>query len=306
MNWTQLKIVVDAKELRTLSDHLEHFDVQAITTENAGDDEFYEVAFPGTPSWDKVRVTALFNDSVNVEVIAASCINLIGKPGGQEVPYSIEQLKDQNWERVWLQAFKPVEVGHNLWVVPSWCEPSDPSARNIRLDPGLAFGTGTHATTFMCLNWLADQQLKHQRVLDYGSGSGILAIAAIMSGADHADAVDIDPFAVSACVDNAKRNEYLGKPVSESMSAYLPKQLEAAKGSYQLVIANILTEVILELSDELSGYVAPQGQLLLTGILDSQADKVVAHYDDLFNFTRQHKEHWVLLIGRRRTEPNLS
>ena len=201
---------------------------------------------------------------------------------------------DQDWERVWLTSFKPIQVGSNLWVCPSWCEPTEPNARNIILDPGLAFGTGTHATTHMCLQWLSDQTLDGQRVLDYGSGSGILAIAAIFSGAQHADAVDIDPLAVDACVENAKRNN-----VNASMDAYLPNTLPAIEKSYDLVIANILAEVIIELRETLLENLKPNGTLLLTGILTTQAEKVIAAFGEQFSFKQQNQDQWCLLTATR-------
>lgn len=306
MSWIQATFVIDAADVDRLSDMLEGFLAQAITTENAGDDEFYEVAFPGTPDWLKVRVTALFNDTVELEPIidfvrtqfsssSESGVPATGVPT-KEIPVEIAKLVDQDWERVWLASFKPIQVGTDLWVCPSWCEATEPSARNIILDPGLAFGTGTHATTNMCLHWLADQQLDGQRVLDYGSGSGILAIAAIMSGADFADAVDIDPLAVDACIQNALRNK-----VDKQMNACLPQQLpESPAATYDLVIANILAEVIILLRDTLLLHLAPGGRLLLTGILSSQADKVTAAFGDQFEFNQQHKDQWCLITASRK------
>ncbi len=296
MSWIQATFVIDAVDVEKLSSMLEGFLAQAITSENAGDDEFYEVAFPGTPDWQKVKLTALFNDTVELEPIVQFVQTQFSSTTHTEIPVSIAKLIDQDWERVWLASFKPIQVGTNLWVCPSWCEPIEPAARNIILDPGLAFGTGTHATTNMCLEWLADQDLKQQRVLDYGSGSGILAIAAIMSNAEFAEAVDIDPLAVDACIENAKRNQ-----VSKQMHACLPSQLPATPAStYQLVIANILAEVIIELRDTLLLHLAPNGELLLTGILSSQAEKVKAAFGDEFTFKQQNKDQWCLITARRK------
>lgn len=295
MSWIQATFVIDAVDLDRLSDMLEGFLAQAITSENAGEDEFYEVAFPGRPDWQKVKLTALFNDTVDIDPIIDFVANQFASASATEVPVKISKLVDQDWERVWLRSFKPIEVGTNLWVCPSWCEPTAPDARNIVLDPGLAFGTGTHATTNMCLHWLADQQLNEQRVLDYGSGSGILAIAAIMSGASHADAVDIDPLAVDACDENAKRNG-----VADKMAAYLPSQLpDNLASGYNLVIANILAEVIIELRGTLLHHLTNDGQLLLTGILSTQADKVKTAFGSEFVFTQHDQEQWCLLTARR-------
>lgn len=301
MSWAQLRFVVDADQLEPLTDMLEGFLAQAITSENAGEDEFYEVAFPGTPDWQKVRITALFNDTTELEPIIDFVKSHFSGPHGAEIPTTVEKLIDQDWERVWLDSFKPIKVGDNLWVCPTWCEPLAPEARNIRLDPGLAFGTGTHATTHMCLEWIAQQDLSGNRVLDYGSGSGILAIAAILSGAEHADAVDIDPMAVQACDDNARGND-----LAHQMHSYLPVDLPIdGAPAYDLVIANILAEVIIELRDTLLLHLKPTGTLLLTGILASQAERVINAFGDDFVFTQsdskhQDKGHWALLSGKRR------
>lgn len=294
MSWSQLSLVVNADQVEQISAILEMFLAQAVTTENAGEDEFYEIAFPGTPDWHKVAITGLFNADVKIDPI----IQFIHQQfADQEIPASISKLADQDWERVWLSSFKPIEVGDRLWICPSWCEPQDNSARNIILDPGLAFGTGTHATTGMCLHWLADQNLVDKTVLDYGSGSGILAIAAILSGATHADAVDIDPLAVSACQENAIRNN-----VEHKMESFLPADFDnRASGSkkYDLVIANILAEVIIELSNTLLVHLKPEGRLLLTGILSSQADRVIKSFGKNFKFEVQGRDHWCLLVGTK-------
>lgn len=294
MSWQQITFVVAADKVDALSDMLEGFLAQAITTENAGEDEFYEIAFPGTPDWQIVQVKALFNNEVDVTEI----IDFVQKHFASEVPVQIEHLQDQNWQRIWLESFKPIKVGNNLWVCPSWCEPSDKQARNIILDPGLAFGTGTHPTTHMCLQWLADQKLNGSTVLDYGAGSGLLAIAALFSGASSAVAVDIDPLAVSACDENANRNG-----VSDSFHACLPSQLATPADNssrYGLVIANILAEVIIELHDTLLLHLSDSGTLLLTGILDNQADRVISTFSADIEFEKQQQEHWCLLIGHRK------
>lgn len=292
MNWSQLSLVVNANQVDRVTNMLEMFLAQAVTTENAGEDEFYEIAFPGTPDWQKVTVTGLFEEQVDVQPI----IDFIHTQlDSQEVPTSIAKLVDQDWERVWLSSFKPIQVGNKLWVCPSWCEPVDADARNIILDPGLAFGTGTHATTAMCLNWLSEQDLSEKNVLDYGSGSGILAIAAIFSGAVRADAVDIDPLAVTACKENAKRNA-----VTDKMAAYLPDQIGSDSQqpqTYDLVIANILAEVIIELRDTLLVHLKPGGLLLLTGILDTQADDVITAFGNDYTFKKQTQDQWCLLAS---------
>jgi len=294
MTWTQATFVVDAKQVEPLSSILETFMAAAVTTENAGEDEFYEVAFPGTPDWEKVQVTGLFDDNIDLIPIINFVQNHFSNELSTEIPVTVNKLVDQDWERVWLESFAPIEVGKNLWVCPSWCKPTAPDARNIILDPGLAFGTGTHATTHMCLQWLAEQNLDSQRVLDYGSGSGILAIAAIFSAAEHADAVDIDPLAVDACIENAERNH-----VSNQMNAYLPNQHSSENlAQYDLVIANILAEVIIDLKETLLENLKPGGTLLLTGILSTQAEKVIAAFGDSFDFEQHDQDQWCLLTTK--------
>ncbi len=291
MSWSQATFVVDASEVEKLSNLLEAFLAAAVTTENAGEDEFYEVAFPGTPDWQKVKVTALFDERIDLMPI----VEFVRKQYPEhEIPVELNQLVDQDWERVWLDSFKPIEVGTDLWVCPTWHEPVKPEARTIFLDPGLAFGTGTHATTFMCLSWLAEQNLNQQTVLDYGSGSGILAIAALLSGAKQADAVDIDPLAVSACNENAARNS-----LTDKMMAFLPSDLpEQPQHRYDLVIANILAEVIIDLRDTLLQHLKPGGVLLLTGILDNQVERVKEHFGENYSFTQKQNDQWALLISK--------
>jgi len=293
MNWIQATFVIDAEQVDSVTAMLETFLAQAITSENAGHDEYYEVAFPGIPSWQKVRLTALFDEAIDLSPIIEFVKAQLAKSHQLETPVTVAKLIDQDWERVWLDSFEPIEVGTNLWVCPSWCAPKDPLARNILLDPGLAFGTGTHATTHMCLRWLSEQSLTDKSVLDYGSGSGILAIAALMSGAKHADAVDIDPLAVTACMENAHRNK-----VDQAMSAWLPQDLPTEpRCRYNLVIANILADVIIELRDTLMHNLHPDGVLLLTGILDTQAERVMNAIGDHLEYDVFHQDQWCLLIA---------
>ena len=293
MTWKQATFVVNANQVEPLSTILETFMASAVTTENAGEDEFFEVAFPGKPDWETVQVTGLFDDKIDLDPIIDFIQDHFSEKVQTEIPVSVNKLVDQDWERVWLSSFKPIEVGSNLWVCPSWCKPTEPSARNIILDPGLAFGTGTHATTHMCLQWLSEQNLDNQKVLDYGSGSGILAIAALLSNASYADAVDIDPLAVQACSENAKRNN-----VSELMAAYLPNDLPQTDSQYDLVIANILADVIIELKDTLLANLKTNGTLLMTGILSTQADKVKNAFGNNFSFNQTDKGQWCLLTAK--------
>lgn len=289
MSWLQVSFVVDAAQAEPVSGVLETFLAQAVTSENAGRDEYYEVAFPGTPDWQKVKLTALFDQGIDPQPIINFVQQHFDSAAGGEIPVTVARLQDQDWERVWLESFQPLEVGENLWVCPSWCEPVDAQARNIILDPGLAFGTGTHATTNLCLQWLARQQLDCAKVLDYGAGSGILAIASLLCGAAHADAVDIDPMAIQASLENAQRNG-----VANKLDAYLPTQVPQRK--YDLVIANILADVIVELRDTLLLHLDSEGTLLLTGILSTQATRVRQAFSEI-EFEQFDQDSWCMLIG---------
>ena len=293
MNWQQITLVVDANLVEPASTLFETFLAQAITTQSANDSEYYEVAFPGTPDWQHVHLTALFDEAVDCQPIIDFVLAQLQPHSDHEIPVSLTHLRDQDWQRVWRESYQPIQVGEQLWVCPSWCEPTDPSARNIYLDPGLAFGTGTHPTTAMCLQWLSQQDLSQQTVLDYGSGSGILAIAALLANAERVDALDIDPLAVEACQQNAQRNGQ-----STQMHCCLPNQL--GQGKYDLVIANILAGVIIELRDTLLLHCGTQSQILLTGILDQQADQVIAAFSHEFSFTQQQQDSWCLLVGSRK------
>ena len=289
MSWLKVQFLVDAKLVDSLNNILETFLAQAITTENAGDDEFYEVAFPGTPDWQTVYISALFAEQTDVAAIIEFVQTHLNTDN--EIPATVEKLIDQDWERVWLDSFKPIQVGQSLWVCPSWCKPTDPQANNIILDPGLAFGTGTHPTTHLCLQWLSEQNLENQTVVDYGSGSGILALGALLNGAIQTDAIDIDPLAVSACKDNAARNSF-----SDKLTALLPNEL-ALENRYNLVIANILADVIIDLKHTLLSHLENNGVLLLTGILSTQAERVKHAFSEQLSFEQREQEQWCLLIG---------
>jgi ribosomal protein L11 methyltransferase len=291
MNWIQIAFVVKASQTEKLTEMLELFLSQAVTSENAGKDEFYEIAFPKTPDWKEVRVTGLFDAAVDPDPIIQFVQQQLDPNASQEIPCTVSKLVDQNWERVWLDSFKPIQVGENLWICPSWREPTEANARNIILDPGLAFGTGTHATTAMCLAWLARHDFTDNTVLDYGCGSGVLAIAALFSGASHADAVDIDPLALQASQQNAERNK-----LENNIKTYLPSDLPEKQ--YDIVIANILADVIIELSVTLRQHLSLGGTLLLTGILSTQAERVISAFKNEIHFEHFSQDQWTLLVGQ--------
>jgi ribosomal protein L11 methyltransferase len=211
--------------------------------------------------------------------------------------FRAEILEDKDWERAWMEHYQPMRFGQRLWVCPSWREPPEPDAVNLLLDPGLAFGTGTHPTTALCLEWLEGQALNAVQVIDYGCGSGILGIAALLLGAHHVMAVDIDPQALTATADNLARNRL----PSERLSTYLP--LNAPKRQADVLLANILAGPLCELAPTLAERVRPGGRILLSGLLSQQADQLISTYSRWFAMDAPaEREGWIRLSGTRKPE----
>jgi ribosomal protein L11 methyltransferase len=242
-------------------------------------------------------VTGMFETTRQLEDLYDELIKLL--PDHQVATASQSILEDQDWERIHLQHFKPIQCAHKLWVVPGWLSPPDPSAINIQLDPGLAFGTGSHPTTRLCLEWMAHQDIKHQSVIDYGCGSGILAIAACKLGASSVFAVDIDPQALSASRENALRNDI----EAEMLHISLATQLEIVQAD--LLIANILSGPLIGLAPRFADLVKPEGRILLSGILKHQVNDVKSAYQPFFNLnSEKESEDWVRITGSRKPEFN--
>ena len=297
--WLRLQFRVDASYFDELANLLEACLALSVSIENDGIGECFEVAFPGKPTWDKICVSALFYDSVDSQAIINFVNNTLFE--SNPVPVVVEKMQDQDWVRVWLEQYQPFHIAHELWVVPSWLNAPDANAKNLRIDPGLAFGTGTHATTFLCLEYLAANDLAGQTVLDYGSGSGILAIASLLQNADNALAVDIDPLAVQAADENAHRNAVSNKLVSLSTQDFLNS--DYANKQYSLVIANILAEVLIENAQFLLDAIQENGCLLLSGVLTEQQSSIEKAYQQYADcrFTYQQHEGWMLIIVEKNT-----
>jgi len=239
----------------------------------------------------------MFEPTRQLEDLYDELIKLL--PDHQVATASQSILEDQDWERVHLKHFKPIQCAHNLWVVPGWLSPPDPSATNIQLDPGLAFGTGNHPTTRLCLEWMAHQDFNHQSVIDYGCGSGILAIAACKLGAASVFAVDIDPQALSASTENALRNDI----EMEMLHISLATQME--KVEVDLLIANILSGPLIELAPRFADLVKSEGRIMLSGILKHQLNDVKSAYQPFFNLDAvKESEDWVRITGSRNPELN--
>jgi ribosomal protein L11 methyltransferase len=284
-----------------LSDALvEELDALSVAVEDADAGTAAEQALFGEPGlpppasgWQRSTLRVLFEDDAHAE--AAATLLLAQVWAGEVHVHSLEPVPDADWVRLTQSQFAPVEITPEFWVVPSWHEPPAGARQVIRLDPGLAFGTGTHPTTRMCLRWLARRPdgTALGRVLDYGCGSGILAIGAALLGATAVDAVDIDPAAVQATRDNAVRNGVAGAVLAAGLPA-------AAHGDYDLVLANILATPLTLLAPLLSAHVAPGGHLVLAGILERQASELQAAYAPWLPLqVVDGEDGWILMAGRR-------
>ena len=262
----------------------------AVALENAGPDEFYEAAYPQMPDWPELYVTGLFDASVDTGEIVDRIQSLFTECDR----CSVSRLVDRDWERSWLSGFEPIQAGRNLWVCPSWISPPHAEAVNVIIDPGLAFGTGTHPTTAMCLEWLDRNPPAGNRVVDVGCGSGILAIAALKLGASHAWGIDVDPRALKASRENAERNGVAGEYSAGALDE-VPRSFSA-----HLLMANILAGVLVGLKEHLVSLVCSDGVMLLTGILHSQAIEVQNTFASNFQFEEMQREEWSMLIAKKR------
>lgn len=306
MAWIELELLTDREAAPLIEAALENAGALAVTLDEGGDDQpsdadpvstvdqILEPAPGETPLWRLLRITALFNDDAegalqaqaSAQALAGQCI---------ETP-SLHRLADRPWERVWLEDLKPQQFGRRLWVCPRDREVTAEDAVIIDLDPGLAFGTGHHATTALCLEWLDAASLDGKALIDYGCGSGILAIAALKLGAAQAIAVDHDPQALEATLENASVNS-----VAERLTVCQPEAMEA--DAADIVLANILAGPLIELAPRFRRLTRPGGLLVLSGILAHQADPVAAAYRDGFDLDPPlQRNGWVLLAGRRLAE----
>ncbi len=292
MPWKQLVIEAGALDLDSLESALFALGALSVSIEDAGDEPILEPAPGSTPLWSNTRLKALFEHGARMGAVREELALRLGLASLPE--HHDETLPDREWERVWLEDFnQAMNFGERLWVCPGEHRPEQDNAACVHLDPGLAFGTGTHPSTAGCLQWLDAHPPQAQRVLDYGCGSGILAIAALKLGARRALGVDNDPQALIATEANAHRNAVAGRIQA------LPPQGLAAVG-YDLVLANILARPLIALAPVLSVLTAPGAQIVLAGILSEQADAVIARYASWFTLQATAlREDWVLLSGIR-------
>jgi ribosomal protein L11 methyltransferase len=296
MPWLSATTTVDRELAEPLSEAL--LDAGALSVDVSDADAgtsgerpiFDEPGGALSPGWARARVCALFADDAEVPVAMFAAFTACGVAA--TTAYEVTRVEDEDWVRRTQAQFTPQEVAPGLWIVPSWHAPPDPAATNIVLDPGLAFGTGTHPTTRLCLRWLARTIRGGERVIDFGCGSGILAIAAVKLGASGASGVDIDPQAVLAATRNAERND---------VDAHFVSAAELLPGPADIVVANILAQPLIVLAPLLAGLTAPGGRLALSGILEEQAHEVHAAYGAWYDFDPlEADEGWVLVSGVRK------
>jgi ribosomal protein L11 methyltransferase len=296
MNWRQFVMDLEKLNPDRVEEVFARHGAHSITFADAGDHPVLEPAPGETPLWRDTRITALFSAEADLGLMHDDLLQSLGI---ESLPtHEITSLMDRQWEREWLKDFGPMQFGERLWICPGDSSAVEDAAVVVRLDPGLAFGTGTHATTALCLEWLDSQPLHNQTMLDYGCGSGVLAIAALLLGCTAATAMDIDPQAVTATHSNAVYNGVAKKLNVVSSDS-------AVSGTYDIVIANILAEPIIELVDRIAGRVKSGRLLALSGILSGQVNEVLDAYTPWVVFDEpvlreQGGQTWARLTGRRK------
>ena len=292
--WQQIKIQVQSQNALALEEKLVKAGAISVSFLDAEDHPIFAEE-PGNMSlWRRTIVLSLFNYSTNLDSLVNELRNDSSIINTNEL--NILVLKDQNWQEKWKEDFKPLQFGEKLWICPTWESPPDPSAANIILDPGLAFGSGNHVTTSLCLKWLNQFLTEGSKVIDYGCGSGVLAIAAALLGAPKIYAVDNDPQAITATIDNSLKNE----AVKDLIVTYLPEALPELK--VDILLANILAEPLLDLAENFSEKLKPGGQIVLSGILQEQIPVLSEYYEHWFTMDIPViEEGWALLHGTRKT-----
>jgi ribosomal protein L11 methyltransferase len=294
MPWLRITLDTASHDPEQLSELLSAAQAVSVTFEDAADQPILEPLPGETDLWPHTQVSGLFAADVDAALILETLRRELGDP---ELQASITSVDDQDWERAWMDQFQPLRFGRRLWICPHWHNPPRPEDVNVMLDPGLAFGTGTHATTALCLEWLDAQDLQNKTVIDYGCGSGILAIAAAKLGARRIWAVDYDPQALTATANNAAANN-----VGGYISIHKPETLPTI--TVDIVVANILSGPLLELAPRFARLVQPGGKLVLSGILADQASALMEKYRAWFNMEPPTtREEWVRLSGQRSDAP---
>lgn len=284
--WFQLKIEhCQSEEAEQISDELEAYGALSVMFTDKNDDPVLEPAPGTTPLWPEVTIQALYAQATEAQYTREQLA--LTRPS---LLCTLDVLPDKDWERVWMDDFKPQRFGKRLWICPTWHTPPEPNDVNLMLDPGLAFGTGTHPTTSLCLTWLEQTDLSNLSVIDYGCGSGILSLAAIKLGAQHVAAVDIDSQALQATQNNALSNSIDDKHLSIDFP-------ETLQDPVDLLIANILLAPLISLKNRFHLLLREDGRLVVSGLLEEQAPLLIEAYESSFTLsTQENHEGWSLLV----------
>jgi ribosomal protein L11 methyltransferase len=294
MAWVSASFLTDAARAEPLCDALLEGGALSASIEDADAGTPAETPCFGEPGmeatvWARSRIIALFDEDAPVERVMAKAAAALNLP--QPPDFALARVEEENWVQLTQAQFDPIQISSRLWIVPSWHTAPDPAAINLMLDPGMAFGTGSHPTTRLCLEWLEKTGVAGQSLLDYGCGSGILAIAAAKLGAAHVAGVDIDPQAIRAARANAEKN---------SVAAHFGDSAAPLTGEYDLVVANILANPLRVLASAICAHVRPGGRLALSGILAEQAEDIIRVYAPwLFLAVADTRDGWVCLSGTR-------
>jgi len=291
MPWIQLKINAQAEQAEAIGEMLSGNGAQAVTFVDAKDTPMYEPKPGEVMLWPDTQVIGLFDAEADMQGVIKRLEQ--SKLLGQDFAHALDQLEDKDWEREWMDNFHPMKFGQRLWICPSWREVPEPNAVNVMLDPGLAFGTGTHETTSLCLTWLDGQGLEGKTVVDFGCGSGILGIAALKLGAEKVIGIDIDPQALQASEANATRNQ-----VEDRLSVFLPANQPDLKAD--IVVANILAAPLRELCEVICNYCRSGGSIIMSGILATQSNEIADIYSQYCDsFEVQIKGEWASLACKK-------
>lgn len=311
MAWQQVHIQCEKSQVDLAEALFMEAGAVSIVLEDAGDQPLFEPLPGESPLWDEVVLTAIFqlDDGLTTEPNMAAALDFeaLGQDIATQTQASrvwLSSLEDKDWEREWMSHYHPIPCANNLWIVPNWIAPPDPEAINIIMDPGLAFGTGYHATTRLCLDWLTEQDLTGKTIIDYGCGSGILGIGALLLGAKEVFSVDIDPQAVLATNQNAERNH-----VQDRLKAFLPQEFNDYCANNEvlpvdMIVANILAKPLMELAPYFATLARPASQIVLAGLIDTQIEDVITAYQPYFKLDQRHAfskdedMHWHRLAGK--------
>ena len=292
MSWIQIELITSANQCDMLEELLFRCGASSVTFQDAENQPVYEPAPGSTPLWTGTKVKGLFTEDININTVIAT---ISSEAPQVQIKPLVKTIEDKQWEKECIRDFHAMQFGNRLWVCPGWCTPPDPDAINVMLDPGCGFGTGSHATTALCLQWLDAHCIAGKYVIDYGCGSGILGIAASLLGARFVLGVEIDPQALEASQKNAQRNHV----ATEKFGTVYPENIPTGAKA-DILLANILSGPLTELAPSLTSLIKPGGDIVLSGILNDQTEAVIAAYQPWFAMDPPVlKEGWVRLTGKK-------